>query len=74
MHAKGTKQVRESAAVSDCMEISCARKVGEPRIRKLSAYEIFWIYSIRDYDFGVQFSFEGHFFLPKTLWKTSSMN
>ena len=45
MHAKGTKQVRESAAVSDCTEISCVRKVGEPRIRKLSAYEIFWIYS-----------------------------
>ena len=46
MHAKGTKQVRESAAVSDCTKISCVRKVGEPRIRKLSAYEIFWIYSI----------------------------
>ena len=45
-HAKGTKQVRESAAVSDCTKISCVRKVGEPRIRKLSAYEIFWIYSI----------------------------
>ena len=36
---------RESAAVSDCTKISCVRKVGEPRIRKLSAYEIFWIYS-----------------------------
>ena len=46
MHAKGTKQVRESAAVSDCTKISCVRKVGVPRIRKLSAYEIFWIYSI----------------------------
>ena len=45
MHAKGTKQVRESAAVSDSTKISCARKVGEPRIRKLSAHEIFWIYS-----------------------------
>ena len=46
MLAKGTKQVRESAAVSDCTKISCVRKVEEPRIRKLSAYEIFWIYSI----------------------------
>ena len=45
MHAKGTKQVRESTAVSDCTKIFCVRKVGEPRIRKLSAYEIFWIYS-----------------------------
>ena len=44
MHAIGTKQVRESAAVSDCTKISCVRKVGEARIRKLSAYEIFWIY------------------------------
>ena len=46
MHAKGTKHARESAAVSDCTKISCIRKVGEPRIRKLSAYEIFWIYSM----------------------------
>ena len=38
--------VRESAAVSDCTKISCVRKVGEFRIRKLSAYEIFWIYSM----------------------------
>ena len=45
MHAKGRKQVRKSAAVSDCTKISCVRKVGEPRIRKLSTYEIFWIYS-----------------------------
>ena len=45
MHAKGTKQVRESAAVSNCTKISCVRKVGEPRIRKLIAYKIFWIYS-----------------------------
>ena len=45
MHAKGTKQVRDSTAVSDCTEISCIRKDGEPRIQKLSAYEIFWIYS-----------------------------
>ena len=44
MYAKGTKQFREFAAVSDCTKISCVRKVGEPRIRKLSAYEIFWIY------------------------------
>ena len=43
---KRYKQVRESAAVSDCTKISCVRKVGEPRIRKMSAYEIFWIYSI----------------------------
>ena len=47
MHAKGTKQVRESVAVSNCMKISCVRKVREPRIRKLSAYEIFWIYNIQ---------------------------
>ena len=47
MHAKGAKQVRESAAVSNCTKISCVRKVGELRIRKLSAYEIFWIYSIQ---------------------------
>ena len=47
MHAKGTKQVRESAAASDCTKISCTRKVGEPRIRKLNAYEVFWIYSIQ---------------------------
>ena len=46
MHAKIKKQVRESASPSDCTKISCIRKVGEPRIRKLSAYEIFWIYSI----------------------------
>ena len=46
MGAKGIKQVRESAAVSDCTKFSCVRKVGETRIRKLSAYEIFWIYSI----------------------------
>ena len=45
MHAKGTKQVRESAAVIDCPKISCVRKVGEPRIRKLSAYEISSVYS-----------------------------
>ena len=45
MHAKGTKHARESAAVSDCTKISCVRKVGEPRIRKLSGYKIFWIYS-----------------------------
>ena len=45
MHAKGTKQVKESAAVSDCTKMSCVRKVGQPRIRKLSTYEIFWIYS-----------------------------
>ena len=45
MHAEGTKHARESAAVSDRTKISCIRKVGEPRIRKLSAYEIFWIYS-----------------------------
>ena len=45
MQAKGTKHARESAAVSDCTKISCVRKVREPRIRKLSAYEIFWIYS-----------------------------
>ena len=40
MHAKGTKQVRESAAVSNCTSISCIdlQKVGEPKIRKLSAY------------------------------------
>ena len=44
MHAKIKKQVRESAAPSDCTKISCIRKVGEPRIRKLSANEIFWIY------------------------------
>ena len=31
------------AAVSDCTKMLCVRKVGEPRIRKLSAYEIFWI-------------------------------
>ena len=37
----------ESAAVSDCTKISCVRKAGELRIRKLSAYEIFWIYSTR---------------------------
>ena len=43
MHAEGTKQIRESAAISDCTNISCVRKVGKPRIRKLSAYEIFWI-------------------------------
>ena len=46
--SKGSKQVRESTAVSmvsDCTKISCVRNVGEPRIRKLSAYEIFWIYS-----------------------------
>ena len=46
MHAKGTKQVRESAVVSDCTKISCVRKLREARMRKLSAYEIFWIYSI----------------------------
>ena len=46
MHVKGATQVRESAGISDCTEISCVRKVGEPRIRKLSAYETFWIYSI----------------------------
>ena len=46
MHAEGTKHARESAAVSDRTKISCVRKVGELRIRKLSAYEIFWIYSI----------------------------
>ena len=46
MHAKGTKQVRESAAVSDCTKISCVRNVGEPRIRKWSACEVFWIYSM----------------------------
>ena len=47
MHAKGTKHARESAAVSDCTKILCVglRKVEEPRIRKLGAYEIFWIYS-----------------------------
>ena len=45
MHAKSKKQVRESAAPNDCTKISCIRKVGEPRIWKLSAYEIFWIYS-----------------------------
>ena len=33
MHAKGTKQVRESAAVSDGAKISCVRKVGGPRMR-----------------------------------------
>ena len=43
---KGTKQVRGSAVVSDGTKISCVRKVGEPGIRKLSAYEILWIYSI----------------------------
>ena len=31
MHAKGTKQVRESAAASDCTKMSCIRKVEEPR-------------------------------------------
>ena len=45
MHAKGTKQVREAAPVSDCTKGSCVRKVGERRIRKLSVYEVFWIYS-----------------------------
>ena len=50
MHAKGTKQIRESAAVSDCTKILCVRKVGEPRIRKLSAYEIFWIYRTSIYE------------------------
>ena len=45
MYAKGTKQVREYAAISDCTKISCIRKVKEPRIQKMSAYEIFWIYS-----------------------------
>ena len=44
---RSTKQVRVSAVVSDCTKISCVRKVGEPRIRKLSAYEIFWIHSAR---------------------------
>ena len=48
MHAKGTKQVRKSAAVSDCTKISGVRTVGVPRIRKLSAYEIFWIYSSKE--------------------------
>ena len=46
MHAKHTKQVRESTVVSDCTKSLCVRKVGEPRIRKLSAHEIFWIYRI----------------------------
>ena len=45
LDAKGTKQVRVSAAISDCTKISCVRKVGEPRRRKLNAYKIFWIYS-----------------------------
>ena len=45
VHAKGTKQVRESAAVSGRTKISCVRKVGGPRIRKLSVYETFWICS-----------------------------
>ena len=44
MQAKGTKQVREPAAVSDCTKIECVRKVGEPmRIRKLSAYKIVYV-------------------------------
>ena len=43
MCANGIKLVRESAAVSDCTKLSCVRKVGEHRIRKWSAYEIFWI-------------------------------
>ena len=45
MHTKNSKQVSESAAVSGCTKISCVRKAGVPRIRKFSAYEIFWIYS-----------------------------
>ena len=45
MHAKSTQQIRESASVSNCTKILCVWNVGEPRIRKLSAYEIFWIYS-----------------------------
>ena len=44
MHVKGTKQVRESAAVSDCMKIHAHERSESPSIRKLSAYEIFWIY------------------------------
>ena len=46
MHAKSTKPVRELAAVGDCTEVPWVRKVGDASIRKLSAYEIFWIYSI----------------------------
>ena len=42
---KAQSKSRESVAVSDCTKISCVRKVGEPRIWKFSAYEIFWIYS-----------------------------
>ena len=36
------------AAVSACTKISCVRKFREPGIRKLSVYEIFWIYSINN--------------------------
>ena len=58
MHQKGTKQVRESAAVSDCAELSRVRKVGEPRRRKLSAYEAFCIYSIRTFTHHLSWVFD----------------
>ena len=64
MHAKIKKQVRDSAAPSDCKKISCIRKVGKPRIRKLSAYEIFWIYSTcmraRDHDHRIKNDTHAH--------------
>ena len=52
MHVKGAMQVRVSAVVSDCTKNSCVRKVGEPWIQKLSAYEIFWACTVPHTDFS----------------------
>ena len=38
---RNTKQVRESAAISDCTKIPCVRNQAHT---KIDAYEIFWIY------------------------------
>ena len=47
MRKVDTKQIRESAAVSDCTKISCIPKLGSrAQDTKIEcAYEIFWIYS-----------------------------
>ena len=42
---KASHRIRSSHQISDCSKISCVQEVGEPRIRKMSAYELFWICS-----------------------------
>ena len=45
MRIKHSKKGRETAAVGGCAKISVYERSEVTRIRKLSAYEIFWIYS-----------------------------